>query len=440
MNAAGAWFLALALLPAVVRAGETLPVNLAQALELAERQSPDLEAIRQRALAQEARARASDRTTWPRLSFSLDASRSDNSSRVFAGRLDSAGFTQEDFALERLNDPGSLSHLTTAVSLALPLDAFGKAKRRARVDEAQSRAAAAQAREAAQQVRLQAAEAYYRAGLARAALDATRTALLGAQGREKDVEARVEQGASLTADLLRARARRRQREADLADREADLRIALSSLARVLGAPEGTRYEPLSGAAAPQALEGALENWQARALAARPYLAVHKERLAMAAHSREGERRTNLPDVTLYGSLQDDRAGASPGGQSYAAGVSVRWSVFDPARGKRIAAAVADERASTLELRAAVDQTRLDVETAWQRARSARERYKATAGGAEEGREALRVIQERRRAGMATLTDELETEAAGLAAEIEELRAAADAAVADAALRRATGGL
>jgi len=61
-------------------------------------------------------------------------------------------------------------------------------------------------------------------------------------------------------------------------------------------------------------------------------------------------------------------------------------------------------------------------------------------GTAEGREALRVVQERRQAGMATLTDELETEAASLAAELGELSAAADTALADAALARAAGGI
>jgi outer membrane protein TolC len=40
--------------------------------------------------------------------------------------------------------------------------------------------------------------------------------------------------------------------------------------------------------------------------------------------------------------------------------------------------------------------------------------------------------------MATLTDELETETASLAAELEEVRAAAEVAIADAQLERATG--
>jgi outer membrane protein TolC len=49
-----------------------------------------------------------------------------------------------------------------------------------------------------------------------------------------------------------------------------------------------------------------------------------------------------------------------------------------------------------------------------------------------------VVRERREAGLATLTDELETEAASLGAELHELDAAVEAALADAALRRAVG--
>jgi outer membrane protein TolC len=94
------------------------------------------------------------------------------------------------------------------------------------------------------------------------------------------------------------------------------------------------------------------------------------------------------------------------------------------------------KAAESQARAAADQVRLEVETAWHRAQAARERFAAASGGAEEGREALRVVRERRLAGIATLTDELETEAASLAAELQELKAAAEAALADAVLERA----
>ena len=142
----------------------------------------------------------------------------------------------------------------------------------------------------------------------------------------------------------------------------------------------------------------------------------------------------------WGQLQDDRNAFSGGERSGAFGVLLRWSVLDATRGKRVTAASAEARAAELAAQAAAGQVRLEVETAWRRAQAARERYAAAAGGAEDGREALRVVQERRQQGLATLTDELETEAASLAAELEELRAAAEIAIADAALLRAAGAL
>ena len=108
------------------------------------------------------------------------------------------------------------------------------------------------------------------------------------------------------------------------------------------------------------------------------------------------------------------------------------------RSRRIAAARADERVARFEESAAAAQVVTEVETAWVRRSAAREALQAASGGAEEGREALRVVRERRAAGLATLTDELETEAASLAAELEELRARTELALADAELRRAAG--
>ena len=151
-----------------------------------------------------------------------------------------------------------------------------------------------------------------------------------------------------------------------------------------------------------------------------------------------ERNGLLPDVGVFGQLWDDRIDVDKGNQSFAVGVALRWTPFDPSRGKREAAAIAEQRAATLDAKAASDQVRLEVALAYRRAVSARERHAAAAGGLEEGREAFRVIQERRQAGMATLTDELETETAALGAALQEIGAAAEVAIADAALRRAAG--
>jgi outer membrane protein TolC len=238
-------------------------------------------------------------------------------------------------------------------------------------------------------------------------------------------------------DNQRARARRRQREAELAARRGEKGVAEAGLARLLGAPPGRTYIPSEGPAPVTPLAGDEAEWTARALKQRPLLQAAGRKLEAAAAMSKGEDKSKWPDLGAFGSLYDNRTGDG-GAQSWAMGVGLRWSVFDSPRSKRKAAALAEQRAAELDVRAAVDGVRLQIAMAWRNALTARERHAAASGGAEEGREAFRVVQERRKAGMATLTDELETETAALAAVLEEIRAAAEVAIADAALERAAG--
>jgi outer membrane protein TolC len=367
-------------------------------------------------------------------------SRSNTPATVFAQKLNAGEFTADDFALERLNDPQFLSHLSTAVAAEVPLDLFGRTGARADAQAAAERAAGAGVDEASQDLRLRVVDAYRRAALALRVVEVAERAVSSARGREADVQARVTEGAALEADLLRARARRRQREADLAEARAEGRIATARLTRTLGAEEGVSYRPTEAPPPPAPLADDVSAWTSRALAARPALRAARERAGAGTASVRAEERGAWPDLAAWGLVQDDRSDFSGGHQSGSFGVRLRWNAFDPARRRRVAAAAAEARAAELATRAAADDVRLEVETAWQRAVAARERYAAAAGGAEEGREALRVVRERRQQGLATLTDELETEAASLAAEIEELRVASEAGIADAALRRAVGEL
>lgn len=429
--------LLVGLLSVAAAATAEQPITLPRALEIAAERSPELAAAEHRAAAAAAEADAAARASWPRLSLGAELWRSDNAARVFMGKLNRGAFGVEDFETTRLNDPDALTHATATATLEAPLDVFGKAREAARARRAAGRAARALGREAAQEVRLRVTEAYWQAALARGALEATGKAVSGARRREADLEARVAEGAALHAELLRARARRREREADLAARQGELGVALAALARAMGA--GAVFVPAERPPAPDPIPGDDSPWLERALARRASIAAARERHAAAASRERAERRAALPDLGAYGQLQED-AWSGAGRFSTSVALGVRWGVLDPVRGRRVAAASAAAGAAEAEARAAEAQARFEVQAAFRRALAARERHAAAGGGAEEGREALRVVQERRRAGMATLTDELETEAASLAAELAELRAAAEAAIADAALRRAAGEL
>lgn len=417
---------------------EDVPLTLAEALALAESRNPELQAAAARVEAQAARAESVRRARWPRLELAMAWSQTNLPAGVFANKLNAGQFEAEDFELTRLNDPAALAHLGTNLSLELPLDVFGKLGNRAGALSAHGDAAAAGTRDATQAIRLGVVEAYRQAELALRALAVGERALGVARAREGEMKARVETGAALQADLLRARARRREREADLAERRGQLRMAQAGLARLIGGPSGVDYLPSEGPPPVLALQGDEAAWVEKGLRQRPLLEAARRRSDAAAAAVKGEKNGLLPDIGVFGQLFDSRIQVDDGKQSWAVGVGLRWAPFDPSRGKREAASLAEQRAAELEQRAAADQVRLEVATAFRRAVAARERHAAAAGGSEEGREAFRVVQERRKAGVATLTDELETETAALGAELQEIEAAAEVAIADAALARAAG--
>ena len=424
-----------------VAADTPIPLTLGDALVRAERNNPELAALRARQAAQEQRAAAARRATWPRLSVSVDAFRTDDPVRVFAAKLGQGELGADDFAIAQLNDPAPLSHLSSTVRADVPIDVFGAVHAASRAQAAEARAEGAAIAEALQDLRVRVIESYRRAGLAEAATEVTAHALSGARAREAELLARVQAGAVLTADLLRARTRRRQREADLAQREDDRAAALAALHRLMGADGMQSFVLTEAASALAPLADDLPVWTERALADRAQARGAADRAEGAAEAQRAESRGGRPTLGAYGLVQDDRGSlAAAGGQSFTVGVAVRWTPFDPTRSRRLAAAEADRRAAENQVRAARDQVRLEVTLAWRRARTARERYAAAAGGAEEAREALRVVQERRQAGLATLTDELETESATLAAELQERSASTEVGLADAVLRRAAGDL
>jgi outer membrane protein len=430
--------LGLGALVAAPAAGAEVPLTLAEALALAEGANPELQAGAARVEAQRARTEAVERMRWPRAAVQMAWSRTDLPAGVFANKLNSGAFSHGDFAIGSLNDPNGLSHLGTTLSLEVPVDVFGKVGTMATAMAAYGDAASAGTRDAAQEVRMRVVEAYRQAEMAGRAVEVTGRVVEVAKAREAEIQARVETGGALQADLLRARARRREREADLAERRSQRRMAQAGLARLVGAPAGVDYAPTDAPPDVTPLEGDEAAWVERALRQRPALEAARRKADAAAAFARNEGKGLLPDIGAFGQLWDNRVKVDDGKQSWAVGIGLKWSPWDPARGKREAAATAERRAAELEARAAADQVRLEVALAFRRADSARERHAAASGGAEEGREAFRVVQERRKAGMATLTDELETETAALGAVLQEIGAAAEVAIADAALRRAAG--
>ena len=184
---------------ASVASAEDVPVTLGEALALAEKGNPELQAAAARVDAQAARTESVSRMRWPRLGLGVAWSRMDLPAGVFADKLNSGEFTMADFDVANLNDPGALNHLGTNLSLEMPVDVFGKVGNMAGAMAAYGDAAAAQTRDAAQAIWAHVVEAYRQAEMAGRAIEVTERVLGVASAREAEIQARVDAGGALQA-------------------------------------------------------------------------------------------------------------------------------------------------------------------------------------------------------------------------------------------------
>src|SRR5574341_79840 len=187
---------------------EDVPLTLSEALDRAEKANPELQAGAARVEAQLARTESVSRMRWPRLGLSMAWSRTDLPALVFANKLNAGEFAAADFDVASLNHPTALDHIGTNLSLEVPIDVFGKVGTLASAMAAHGAAASAGTRDATQEIRLRVVEAYRQAEMAGRAASVTERVVSVARAREAEIQARVETGGALQADLLRARARR----------------------------------------------------------------------------------------------------------------------------------------------------------------------------------------------------------------------------------------
>lgn len=431
---------------AALSAAETSPriVTLEEAVARAAVANSTVLSAAERAREARAAADGAARSLLPGVFASTRWSVTDAPAMVFMSRLSGSAVRAEDFAPAALNEPSVRSHLTTRIGVQAPLDAFGRAARLRDAADAVAEGATLDAAETRAQLRYEVASAWTGAAVAREMVRVLDAASAAAAAREAEAEARASEGILLGADLLRLRARRREREADRARGIAALAQSEARLAILLGATPGERFTPsdLPEPPAPPPDAPAVGNDPliATALARAPWVQAARRRVEAARLSDEAERRSALPEIAAAADLSDDRSTFSAGRRSWSVGAVARVSLFDPARATRRAETRARLRFAEIQLEAAEREVRLAIPAARRRLEASFAAYRAAIGGTEEAREALRVVRERRSAGLATLTDELETEAAALGAALLELGARAESLVAWESLSRAAGGL
>lgn len=402
--------LALGSLPsAQAQTPDTLALSVHEAVERAQEQNYQVQTAAAETDAAQAGARQTLATFLPQVSVSENATSTTDPLNAFGFLLKQETVTQADFAPASLNDPDRIDNYTTQVTVQQPvLNLDGLFERRAATRQAQ--AAELGTQRTAEMVRFQVRRQYYGLVLAHERESVIAAALQAARSNQDRAEDLFDQGMITQADVLAARVRVLELEADQTEVQAAVEDASDQLRYLLGITEKTRIAPTDELPDPIDTPSQIdvqtvnaERSDMRALRLQRDAAEQRVKAARAAF---------LPTVNAQGGYQwNDTTPFGTKGQSWTVGISLQWNVFGGF--KQIGGmqrAQANERASMLAVRDRRLQNEVDIEAALRALSTSRERIAQTQAVVEQARESFRLRSDRFEQGLESTTDLLQAEA------------------------------
>ena len=377
----------------------------------------------------------------PRLNFAEDISRGNDPVYVFGIRLRQQGFTAADFALNSLNKPTPVGNFATRFSGSWMLfNWFGTQEQ---IHGARFAAAGAMAmnEQANQAIVLHVVEAYQAVLYAQRQVDVAQHEETTAQALLADAKTKVHAGLAVDSDMLAAQVNLSEQQETCIAAEGAVDMAWAQLEAAMGAdtssPRAT-LQPIEPRSFP---DGMLTDDIASALKRRPDLKAMKQQSLAEDAATKSARDSLAPTVSAYGNWELDNPNfTGGGGNNWVAGVQLNLDIFPMAKRAQLAQQRAAQQKAEAQERAGEQQTRLAVNRAWTEHHTA-ERIVATAQASmQQSAESLRIVQNRYKAGLATMTDLLRAEDAQRRSQNDYWRAVYGNTVAYAALMYSTGAL
>ncbi len=389
-------------------------VSIAQALAIAMRQS---RVIKEAEFSREEAADGADAARGamlPKIDALENFSYTDNPTQVFSNLLNEQEFSAGNFAIDKLNYPGAISNFDTVFRFSQPI--FSGGRLFAQFERADFGAIAATWRTVRirQKVAFAVVRAYYGAVLAEQRIGVVERALASARAHLVQAENLFAHGMAVKADVLRTRVQVGTLEQEQISARNDMMVSRAVLAHVLGdedrelAPEVSPPELSAAGGAPMpAMDAMVSAAQSR----RPEVRITQTVVEAARRGVTIALADYLPEVDLAAQYQNDSQHLTRAGNSYAVFVSGRLNIFNgmSTHAKVDAARAALARAKTRR-QETLHEIALEVQTAWRALETARKSVAVAGRDNEYAAAALKILDDRYGAGLATNVEVLEAQA------------------------------
>jgi outer membrane protein TolC len=389
-------------------------ISFAQALATAMRQSRVIKA------AEYSREEAADGADsargamLPKIDALENFSYTNNPTQVFSNLLNEQEFSAGDFAIDKLNYPGAMSNFDTVFRFSQPI--FSGGRLFAQFEKAGLGASAATWRTVRirQQVAFAVVRAYYGAVLAEQRIDVVERALASAQAHLVQARNLFAHGMAVKADVLRTNVLVGTLEQERISARNDMMVSRALLAHVLGdedRPLAPEVSPPELGAAGTAQMPSMDAMISAAESRRPEVRITQTEVEAAKRGVTIAQADYLPEIDLAAQYQNDSQHLTRAGNSYAVFVSGRLNLFNgmSTHAKVDAARAALARAKT-QRQETLREIALEVQTAWRGLETARESVAVARRDNEYAAAALKILDDRYGAGLATNVEVLEAQA------------------------------
>jgi outer membrane protein TolC len=399
-------FFVLAGMLLVCRDADAGALSFYQALDTALNNNPTLRARGWEVRSRESGTKEKTAYMFPRLTLEEGISRTDNPTYGFMAKLNQERFSQSDFIISRLNDPDDITDYHTSVRLEQPLFVPGIYLGK-RIAEKELMEAKKSLEHLKEEIALKVYKGYVHVQTTARYIETAGKALAEAREHLRTAESRFRAGTALRSDVLRAQVAVKNAEAVLISAESDYEIARRSLALVMGVDEIGE----TGDDRPDLQMRTLDYFISRS-GGRNDLGAIEAGIEKAADSVSLARSSLLPELSFAASydLNDHRSIFGDEGQSYMAGIYLRWNILDLPSYHRVSQAKAMKHAAEERRNALRDEIRFRIREAFARAGESRKHLELARAMAAQAAESVRIVKQRYENSLAPLVDLLDTQA------------------------------
>ncbi len=418
------------------------PLTLKQAVEIALRSNPVLEAAEAGTMQAGAGIDQARSGYFPRVQVSESLQRSNNPVFAFGSLLNQRQFTESNFEVSRLNNPDAINNFQSRLSVEQMLFDSHRTQQATRAARLRHDISQQQMRGSESDVILAVVQTYFGVALAGENLRVAEESARTAQADLKRATDMFEAGMTTEADVLSVRVHLATVEEERIRAGSDLQIARAALNDALGAPLERGYEVTTPLAPPAGFQQPVEDYEHRALEGHPQLRQAGIQQDLAQAELDLARTAYWPEIVAVGILESDRQRiASRGGGNWLAGVTLRWNVWNGSetRARVAGARYGKARADALERRAG-SAVKLQARKAFFALQSAAKRLDVTEAAVSAAEESHRITQNRYQTGLTTSTELIRSQTALMVAQGRRLAALYDQRIAFASLEHAGGNL